>query len=115
MIFIFLFLLIKFTQLKTIFGILLLLAFIARPTAKIGIVGYYGLNIKNTSVLIIVGNNAYNINFKGDIPFLKCFFKIETPIGLAALAMIVKPPPEIAPDTMAYFNGSEKFGTSVAK
>ena len=55
--------LIKFTQLKTIFGILLLLAFIARPTAKIGIVGYYGLNIKN-----IV--EKYCIN--KDKPVLKC-------------------------------------------
>ena len=53
----------KFRLLKSIFGILLLLAFIARPTAKIGIVGYYGLNIKN-----IV--EKYCIN--KDKPVLKC-------------------------------------------
>ena len=63
MLFIFLFLPVKFRLLKSLFGILLFLAFVARPIVKIGIVSNYSLNIKN-----IV--EKYCVN--KDKPVLKC-------------------------------------------
>ena len=38
----------------------------------------------------------------GEIPFLKCLFKMLWPAGLGALAITVRPPPVTAPATTAY-------------
>ena len=61
---------IKFRALKSFFGILLLLAFIARPSIKIGIVGYYGLNVKSIVEKYCVNKNKPVLKCNG-----KCYLK----------------------------------------
>ena len=51
----------------------------------------------------------------GDPSLLKYFLRIDTPAGLGALAMMVRPPPATAPATTAYFKDSVKPGTSVLR
>jgi len=63
----------------------------------------------------MVGTNAYLNKRIGEIPFSKCFFRIDTPTGLGELAIIVKPPPASAPAINEYLSPSEKSGTKVAK
>lgn len=58
--------------------------------------------------VIIVGIRAYLKRLTDDTPASKYFFKMDWPTGLGALAIMVNPPPVIAPDTMAYFEVSCK-------
>ena len=60
-------------------------------------------------VAINVGISAYLKRLPASIPCLKYGFKIDWPIGLGEFAIIVKPPPVIAPETTEYFSVSEKL------
>lgn len=50
-----------------------------------------------------------------EIPLGKYLFNIDCPAGFGALAIIVSPPPVIAPATIMYLLASEKFSTKEAK
>ena len=67
-------------------------------------VSYYK-NIKQRAV-IKVGVKATLNNVTDDIPLQKKRFNIDWPTGFGALAIMVNPPPVIAPLTMAYFRES---------
>ena len=61
---------------------------------------------------MIVGGKAATNNFKElSAPFLNFGPNIENPAGLGALASMVRPPPLIAPETMAHFDVSLKPST----
>src|SRR5687768_10078719 len=72
-------------------------------------------NIKKNRAAIKVGITAPAARPSGETESLKNFPRIETPAGLGALAMTVRPPPVTAPATTAYFISGVRLGTSEAR
>lgn len=61
---------------------------------------------------MIVGGSAAKNNFTAFKDVSGNFeLKIEKPAGFGAFANIESPPPEIAPETKAHFEISDKVGT----